>query len=162
MPDYPPDTAAAMATWLARRMSQVRQHEAAGQIVAGVTAAVRQAQRAIDRPPSRVYGGPCPSCGADLLGQPGEPTVTCPGCGAGYNLATRRAVMEGQLRIRLADTLGTPDWCTTAASACGLHITAAVIRVWASRKRLTVRPGGLYRFGDIAALIDERDAARTG
>ena len=162
MTDYPADTVPAMAAWLAQRMDRIRQHEAAAQIVAGVTGAVRAAQRAIDRPPSRVYGGPCPQCGADLLGQPGEPTVTCPGCGTGYNLATRRAVMEGQLRIRLADTLGTPDWCTTAASACGLHVTAAIIRVWASRRRLAQRPGGLYRFGDIAALIDERDAAKTG
>jgi hypothetical protein len=90
--DFPADTLPSMALWLARHMDRVRQHPAAADIVAEVTAAVRQAVRAIDRPPQRVYAGPCPAlgCGTDLLTWPGHTRVTCAGCGTVHDIAVRQ------------------------------------------------------------------------
>jgi hypothetical protein len=156
-----------MAIWLARRMPQVRQHEAAADILHEVTAAVRQAVRAIDRPPQRAYAGPC-DCGRDLLTKPGRTLVSCPACGATYGIAERLDWM----RNRLDDHLGSAAYAAAILPAIGIHVTAAMVRGWAQRHRLEARcvvppryPGGLpspqYRLGDIVTLALAREAARS-
>jgi hypothetical protein len=165
--DFPEDTLPAMALWLARHMDRVRQHEAAADIVREVTAAVRHATRVIDRPPQRVYAGPC-DCGRDLRGWPGRTLVSCEACGATYGIAERQEWM----RNRLDDHLGSAEYAAGVLPGIGIHVTAAMVRGWAHRHRLEARcvippryPGGLpspqYRMGDIIGLALAREAARS-
>jgi len=166
--DYPADTLQAMALYLARNMDRVRQHEAAADILAEVTAAVRHAVHVIDRPAQRVYAGPC-DCGTDLITKPGRTLVSCPACGATYGIAERIEWM----RSRLDDHLGSASYAAAILPGIGVHVTASQIRTWASRHRLEVRhivppryeggPGQpLYRIGDIVTLVLARDSGQTG
>jgi hypothetical protein len=134
--DFPADTLPSMALWLIGHMDRVRRHEAAADIVHEVTAAVRQAVRAIDRPPQRVYAGPCPDpgCRADLLTWPGHTTITCPGCGTIHDIATR----QEHMRTQLDDYLGTATYARAILPGIGIHVTAATIRGWAFRHRTAV------------------------
>ena len=164
-PDFPDDTMQAMALWLARHMDRVRQHEAAADILAEVTAAVREAVRVIDRPAPRVYAGPC-DCGTDLITKPGRTLVSCTACGATYGIAERVEWM----RTRLDDHLGTAAYCAAILPGIGIHVTSGTIRVWAARGRLASHPGiprpsGLpslptYRLGDVITLALARDTVR--
>jgi hypothetical protein len=149
-------------------MPQVRQHEAAADILAEVTAAVRQAVRAIDRPAQRAYAGPCPACHTDLLFKPGHTRVTCTGCGTTYDIAER----QEHMRTQLDDYLGTATYAAAILPGIGVHVTAAMIRGWAHRHMLEVRvvvpargPSGieqpLYRLGDIVTLALAREAAKA-
>ena len=168
MTDWPEDTLPSMALWLARHMHQVRRHEAAADIVAEVTAAVRAATRVIDRPAQRVYAGPCPACRTDLLAPPGRTQVTCTGCGTTHDIAERQAHMRDQLD----DYLGTATYAAAILPGIGIHVSAGTIRVWASRHRLEVRAvvpahppspeQHLFRLGDIVDLAIARDATRAG
>ena len=133
-----------------------RQHEAAGEMVRQVTMAVRQAQRVIDRPAGRVYAGPC-DCGLDLYARPGQPHVTCRGCGAVHEVASRQEWMRAQLD----DHLGNASWCAAIVTALGREVSPSTIRVWASRKRLIERPGGLFRVGDVMDRVVERDRVKA-
>lgn len=165
--DFPDDTLPAMALWLARHMDRVRQHEAAADILTEVTAAVRQAVRVIDRPPPRVYAGPC-DCGTDLITKPGRTLVSCPACGATYGIAERIDWM----RTRLDDHLGSATYAAAILPGIGVYVTAAMIRGWAFRHQLEVRlivparyDGGpdqpQYRLGDIITLALAREAAKS-
>jgi hypothetical protein len=165
--DFPDDTLPAMALWLARNMDRVRRHEAAADICREVTAAVRHATRVIDRPPQRVYAGPC-DCGRDLLTKPGRTLVSCPACGATYGIAERIEWM----RSRLDDHLGSAAYAAAVLPGIGIHVTASMVRGWAHRHRLEARcvlppryPGGLeqplFRLGDIMTLALAREAARS-
>src|SRR6185437_4927623 len=151
-----------MALYLARNMDRVRQHEAAGEILTEVTAAVRQAVRVIDRPAQRVYAGPC-DCGTDLLTKPGRTLVSCPACGATYGIAER---IEWMLS-RLDDHRGTASYAAAILPGIGVNVTAAMIRSWHHRGRLEPRFGveGVaqprYRLGDIITLALAREAAKS-
>jgi hypothetical protein len=144
---------AAMAWRLAAGIDRLRQHAMAFDEIAG---AVRNAHRAIDRPPQRVYAGPCGGCGLDLLAKPGQAEVTCRGCGQRYDVAARQQWM----RAELDDLLGTPAWCASAARALGLRVTDATVRQWIRRGRIELRPGGLVRAGDVLDRVIDRDTAR--
>jgi hypothetical protein len=168
--DYPAGGIAAMARWLLARTGRIRQHEGAADCHHGVTRAVRDAMRAIDRPPQRVYAGPC-DCGTDLTAKPGRSLVSCPSCGASYGVAQRQEWM----RTQLEDTLGTAAYAAAVLPGIGVHVTAGAIRMWASRHKLEARPGvprpggaaqPRYRLGDVMALARaaaaERDAGKAG
>lgn len=162
----PADTMAAMSAWLLRRVELIRHTEAASECVDEITAAVRNARRAIDRPPSMRYAGPCDHCGTDLLAAAHLEAVTCRECGAEYWVADRQAWM----RDRLDDHL---TWAANAvhllaSPVYGLEITPKMISRWVERGRLPdhgtdAKGRTLYRVGDIAELgaeHHERQAER--
>jgi hypothetical protein len=160
----PEPTLPELALYLARNMDRLRQHEAAADICREVTAAVRHATRVIDRPPQRVYAGPC-DCGRDLLTKPGRTLVSCPACGATYDIQARVEWMRSELHDYLVTaTEAADEWLP----AIGIRVASGTIRVWASRHRLERWPGiprfpgdldapPRYRVGDIAALALARD-----
>lgn len=78
-------TADDLAPWLLRKVDAIRWDEAADQIHDEVTYVHRQATRAVDRSPSRIYAGPCHAvgedgrCERDLYAWPGSDEVVCDG-----------------------------------------------------------------------------------
>jgi len=164
----PAGSIAAMAHWLLASLGRLRQHPDAPQWLHGITQAVRHAARVIDRPPARVYAGPC-DCGTDLTAPPGTTQVVCPTCGATHPIAER----QERMRTQLDDYLGTATYAAAILPGIGIHVTAGTIRVWASRHRLEARhvvparglsgvEQPLYRLGDIITLALARDAASAG
>ena len=139
-------TIQAMALALLHQVPRIRQREDAPDSLAALTQATRQARRVIDRPPSRVYAGPCPQCGADLLAMPGRSVITC-ACGQPVVIAERQEAM----RQALEDHLGNAAYAARACTGLGLPVTPEVIRKWAERGKL-VPHGGLYRIGDVITL----------
>jgi hypothetical protein len=135
-----------MAMELLAITGRIRQHPDASHLLDDVTMAVRTAQRAIDRPPARVYAGPCPVCGADLLGQPGRSVIYCP-CGQPSVVADRQEAM----RAALEDHLGNAMYAARVCTGLGCPVNDATIRKWAERGKLTTH-GGLYRIGDVLDL----------
>lgn len=148
---------AAMAWWLLRSIDRVRQHPDAGTALAGITHAVRRAQQAIDRPPGRVYAGPCQQCGLDVLARPGSTSAACRGCGQVCDVAARQAAMRDQL----ADHLGSVSYAAVIVTALGCRVSDSTVRTWTRRGKLTPRPGGLYRIGDVLDLALARDTIRA-
>ena len=144
------------ALTLLRNTGRIRQRPDAADILAAITEATRDAQRVIDRPPPRVYAGPCPHCQADLLGQPGRAVVYCRTCGEPSIVAERQEAM----RAALEDHLGNARYASRACTGLGLPITEERIRQWVHRGKLTPRPGfdhdgnlvKLLRIGDVIDL----------
>ena len=158
-----PVTTHDLALWLIQHMDRVRRHEAAGDMVTEVRAAAARGWQVVNRPPQRVYAGPCPRCRTDLLTQPGRTQVTCSGCGTTHDIQER----QDHMRTQLDDYLGTATYAAAILPGIGIHVSAGTIRMWASRHRLEVRVvvpakyGGedqpLYRLGDIIDLAVARD-----
>jgi hypothetical protein len=158
--DAPAYELAAMAPWLIARLDVIRQHPRAGETVR-IRAKVNRALAVIDRKPERLYAGPCPRCGTDLLGQPGASVITCP-CGTVHEVSERQYVMGEALW----DTLGTVPWIVTAASALGVRLSEHTVRTWVKRGKLARHgerpaafggtPQAVYRFGDAMKLAAER------
>jgi hypothetical protein len=145
-------TITTMALTLLRNTNHIRQHPDAPHILHSITTATRNAQRAIDRPPARVYAGPCPTCGHDLLAQPGRAIIYCP-CGQPSVIAERQEAM----RTALEDHLGNATYAARACTGLGLPITPETIRKWVQRGKLAPH-GGLLRIGDVITLALEQRA----
>jgi hypothetical protein len=104
--DPPPaDTLQAITDWLLQRRRLLLAHPALPEAVVDVGDAVRQARRAIDRPPERAYAGPCNECGQDLLAQPGRSTAICRICSLEYDIADRQAWMRREIDDHLAHSV---------------------------------------------------------
>jgi hypothetical protein len=166
--DWPWNTTGSMARWLGARMPRIRQHEAAADMLADVDAHVTAAVAVVDRRPGRLYGGPCPSCGEDLIGRPGASAMKCR-CGQSVDVGERWGAMREVMR----DMLGSAQWCVTASSALGAKVTDSAVYMWAQRKQLIPhgerpslkggKPVPLYRLGDVMKLAEEGPrAARIG
>jgi hypothetical protein len=165
-----PATTHDLALWLIQHMDRVRRHEAAGDMVTEVRAAVTRAVAVINRPAPRVYAGPCGECGMDLITQAGRNLVTCAMCHATYGIAERQDWMRAQLHDYLVTaTEAADEWLP----AIGIRVADGTIRMWAHRHRLEKWPGiprwpgdedapPRYRVGDIAALAMARDTTRAG
>jgi hypothetical protein len=156
------DTIQAMAITLLRNIPRIRQREDAPDILATITAATRDAQRVIDRPPPRVYAGPCPHihddgapCGTDLLAEPGRSIAYCRTCGEASVIAERQEAMRDALRGYLYTS--TEMSKVLVGLGCP-NVTSAVVRGLVYRRRIVskgVDQSGhaLYRVGDVLDLV---------
>ncbi|MCM6778053.1 hypothetical protein NDR87_30840 [Nocardia sp. CDC159] len=101
-----PDAAgtADVARWLARNAVSIALSEGAGQAFEEIDAAVKSAQRVIDRPPGRLYVGPCGAesdgaqCHADIYVRMGSEEARCPVCGTAHSVEQRREELRAQVR----------------------------------------------------------------
>lgn len=159
---------AVVAAWLLHHVDWIRHHDQAAVAYADIVDAVEQAQRVIDRRADRWYAGPCGEpldddsgdCKAELYAKPGAPTVTCPGCGAQYDVGARRQ----WLLAAAEDQWAYATLIARAITALGQHVTPARIWKWNERNRIRVRSVDqrgrpLYRIGDVLDLLAEE--ART-
>jgi hypothetical protein len=151
----PADTIGATAAWLLLHLDEIRQHEAAAEMVANITALTRSAERLIDRPADRVYSGPCDVCGDDLFGRLDAAEVACRGCGARYDVAARRQWLLAEAE----DVLAGAALISRALTRLGSEVRVERVRQWASRGQLAAhgvdangRP--LYRVGDVIDLLE--------
>lgn len=147
-----------MARWLSGQVPRVAIRQDAGEICHAIRRAVDRCVMVLDGPPERTFAGPCHGCGADLLGVPGQPVVTCGRCGASAELAERRRAMRAQLD----DMLGGAAWCARMAGRLGPAVSENTVYSWARRSQLVPhgqlpsgRGGGMapvYRLGDVIDL----------
>ena len=150
-------TIAGNAITLTARINDLRQHPHAWHARTEITSALRQALKVIDRPPELRPAGDCENCGTPLRAEPAADTVTCR-CGhLNTGIAQRRAQ-----RAAAADLLGTATEISAQLALIGVRVAAGTIRMWASRGRLTSRPGATddpwYAMSDILVLVAERDS----
>lgn len=135
--------------------------------------ALRDINRAIDRPAERHYAGPCTGTLVDPAATPDDPgsvpvdcdgelyaradrdTVTCPRCGATYDVTDRREWLLEQAW----DTVATgPDIVRALAGDAFGRTTVhlSTLRRWAAEGRLTrvdtVNGRPRYLLGDVVAL----------
>jgi hypothetical protein len=155
---------AALAEWLTARLDVIRRDPLAGELVDEIAYATCRAFIAIDRPPTLAYLGPC-SCSPDARGRPVEiyarpnaVEATCRGCNETYTVADRR---EWLLK-RAEDQLLTAAECSRALpNLLQRPLTAAMVRGYARRGRLTPRPAHpldprhdpRYRVGDVLDVL---------
>ena len=142
-----------MAAWLLNHIEWLRHHRAGHEAVEEITSAVYEAARVIDRPPERIYAGPCQECGEDLYAKSGAATVKCRLCGEGHDVAAMQEWMKSQVYGRLV----TAREGAALLSRFALPTKQATIDTWVQRKRLVPKghnPEGrrLYLFDDLVAL----------
>lgn len=93
-----------VARWLSHNAVAVALSEGAGEAFDEISEAVKSAQRVIDRPPGRIYIGPCGGafngvpCDADIYVTMGQPETRCPICGSTYSVDERREQLREQVR----------------------------------------------------------------
>ncbi|MGV9540906.1 hypothetical protein ACWDSF_06235 [Nocardia beijingensis] len=101
------DSTAGIASWLSHYVTAISMSEAAGECFEEISAAIAAAHRAIDRPPGRMYIGPCGEslngirCEADIYVTIGRPEARCPVCGATHDVGQRREALHQQVRSLL-------------------------------------------------------------
>ncbi|RKS07581.1 hypothetical protein DFP74_3259 [Nocardiopsis sp. Huas11] len=146
----PADTTPAMAAWLGRFVSWLRRSDFGPECVDEVLAAVAEAQRAVDLPAERVIAGLCEQCGSACYARPGAEHTRCRECD------TPLAVRDGRRRLLLAagEHLVTAADAARALNTLGHEVTAAAVRGYARRGRLTSRGTGsagrpLYSLGEV-------------
>ncbi|PRX95589.1 DUF1922 domain-containing protein [Allonocardiopsis opalescens] len=154
---WPADTLGAMATWLAERTARIQTHPAAAEIHDEITERLRGAWRAVDRPGERWYAGRCTACGTDLYARPGAAWVRCAPCGQEWEVGAVRASLLEQAE----DYLGTASEVVRAVTALRGRVTAATLRTWVARGRLTAHRSAdgqtRYRVGDVAGLVRQTE-----
>ena len=147
------DTPAAVAGWLLSHVIWLRHHRAGHEAVEEITSVVGQIRKAVDRPPERVYAGPCKDCGGDMYAKPDAASVDCRPCGLSYDVTEMRAWMRSQVYGRLV----TAREGVVLLSRFGLPIQQKTIDKWVERKRLTFHSRDaddvrLYLFDDLVTL----------
>lgn len=159
----PGDTVAQMAAWLLLYLDDIRRHEAAAEMVADVTSITRTAERLVDRPADRVYGGPCDLCGADLYGRIDAAEVKCRECGVRYDVAARRE----WLLVEAEDVLANAALIARALTRLGAEVKVDRIYKWAERGQLAAhgvdansRP--TYRLGDVLDILERMALKKAG
>lgn len=142
------------------------------QLLAGLSKAVKDAHRIIDRPKDRVYCGPCPSCGQSLEGVRGQP-VTCAAENCQYaatwdqHNATALEARQDQLLpmhdlLKVLQAGGRPlarkqvEWLQ---KRYGLPREQRSVPYWAGHE-LRVAEVWCYRVRDVLELQDRLDSSR--
>ncbi|MEV0618558.1 hypothetical protein AB0I81_34885 [Nonomuraea sp. NPDC050404] len=158
----PADDLISISQRLVTHVEWLRHHPAGSEAVTEIRDAVQAVRMVIDRPPDRLYAGPCDACGMPLYARPGDTEVGCRECLADdgkqfvYDVDARRAWMFGELE----HFVGNSVQVASALAGMGVKVAASTIRVWASRGKLDPcsygepkKLGGdllpLYRVGDV-------------
>jgi hypothetical protein len=151
---------AGLAAWLAERLDWVRVHPAVGVLRAEIGYAIDTGHATIDRAVDLDYAGPCGkelrdgTCRADLYAPRNADRVTCRRCNAVHDMAARHRWLLAAARDQLVSA---PDASRTLSALLGKPVTAAMIRGYAHRRRLTQHTGPgrgpLYRLGDIVDVV---------
>ena len=157
LPPTGPADLAELAVWLRPRVGWLRHHHLGQDAADQITAAVRDARIAVDRPAERTYVGPCDACGADMYVRPGAAAVHCGECGETYAVEARRR----WLLAAAEDVLGTTTEIARALTSLSAPVTEDMIRGYVHRGRLLARgrrtAGGrtvpVYRLGDVLNIL---------
>lgn len=159
---HPAYTLYGLAEYLETRLDWITHQPAGPDALDEITAAVRNANRAVDRPADRAYAGPCDvdQCDGELFAYDGSTIAKCTTCRTQTALADR----QDELLTRAHDLLLGATGLARLLASLGHHVAAGTIRVWADRGRLTPRPGPsgpVYQVGDVLVLIARAENRRT-
>jgi hypothetical protein len=158
----------AVAEWLVRNLSTLRQHPEAGQAFDEIGNALREAHYAIDRAQDPVPFGQCGHkfeegtvCVEVLYGQLDRPVIRCRACGSPHQVAERLEWMLQHVRGMLAtlpELVAITRWSGKPAS----H---DVLRLMARRERFEQvgrSPDGepTFRVADVLKAIEDRGKHR--
>jgi hypothetical protein len=168
----PRDDLTAMANWLTRHRQVLLGLPAADEALDQIHRALRDARYAIDRPPTKIYAGPCDECGHDLLAQPGATEVACGTCldDEGCTLVYPVAARQEWMRAETEDLLGNSAWVSAIVTQLGVKVSQSAIRMWVKRGKLTPRtflpprtvggePRPMYRVGDVIEVARRKLSA---
>ncbi|MGW5741556.1 hypothetical protein [Amycolatopsis sp. NPDC003861] len=156
----PTGSTAGAVRWLIGLPGLLALHPAADELHDEITHVVARVRRVIDRPPDRIYAGPCDAlvdgerCPDHLYARPGQRRVRCGSCTTEHDVEERRNWM-----IRYAvDLRVTP---TVALGWARLLLDKTIPRgtwdSWVSRGRIVAhgidaRGRPVFRFGDVRDL----------
>lgn len=144
---------------------RLMRHPDVGHLVVEVTGAIHRARHAIDRPNDpRLYLGPCDrsSCRRDVYGAPTSTLGRCVGCGATYDIDSRRRWLLDVAQ----DRLGTAVEVAGLLRAAGMACTSSQVRGYAHRGTLPIagrnRKGHpMYRVGDALVEVLRAEAGKA-
>lgn len=153
----PENTIVAMSRWLMWRVDGLAFNDMAAELIATVTAAIRDCRRVIDLPPERKYAGPCPECKRDLYHRPSAAEVKCPGCGQRFDVGEVNDWMQERIKARLENELVTSREAATFLSRFGLETNQRTIDKWHERGKVAeaghdAKGRRLFRWDDLLAL----------
>lgn len=156
-----PDTWPSIAAFLSRIADRLTTTPTGAQALDELLYATRICWHAIDRPPERVYAGPCPECGTDVTGPPRAVTAKCRECGREIDVEAALDTMYDALDGMILPV----SWAAHAASMLtGIPVTPKQVNKWHERgkvlRRGHGRHGHTYRVGDITELA--RNTRRVG
>jgi len=155
-----------LARYLAARIYAVDSDPLAGACADEIGYAVVLSRRTVDKPLQHRFAGPCDDCGTDLYALPKADDITCRGCAATYQVDARRDWLLDQAEDRLLTATemsrALPGLLPPDRQGRPAMLTAAMIRGWAHRGRITQHPAHparpnepLYVVGDVLNLFDE-------
>lgn len=168
-----PTTWTDVATYLTAALDWVARHPDGPQVIDELTAGLRQAWRAIDRPADQHYLGLCPgtlvdldglatACTYPLYGADSAATVTCPRCLAPWAVADLHTALVARIEHHQLAAVDAERVLATV----GIDIPARLIRLWKHRGELEVagvdaRGRPLYEVGAILARNAVSDPGGT-
>jgi hypothetical protein len=163
----PGEGLAAAAAWLRPRVGWLRYHVDGPQAHEEILDAVHTARRICDRPPDRLYAGPC-DCGEDLYGRLDAPYVICHGTTHDGPVAWEVVARRRWLLESARDVLATGTEISRALTRYAQPVTPSALRGYVHRGTLIARgervEGGrmvmLYRLGDVLDIL-ARQAERV-
>lgn len=154
---HPVYTLPDLAAFLLDQVQWLRQQPAGADAFDELTAAIRDATRAIDRPAARVYAGPCSTettaeCPGHLYAREESSTATCDACARDMDLDTAR----DPLLARIDDMVLTGREIELALGGLGSPVKAKTISKWRERGRIISRgqigTQHCYRVRDVRLL----------
>lgn len=163
----PDDNLTAISRYLLWRVDGLMLHEAAGDVVNEVTAAVTQCHRLIDRAPDRQYLGDCreTDCNGRLFARPGGELARCDSCRTTSSADEIRKRMLGELDDRLCTAREIAELSTYLGLKAGREQVRKYVE-YLGRKGLVVKhpafsDQNVYQFGEVYRLLVQRDYGAT-
>lgn len=160
----PQDALPAMAAWLVEHRARLAVLDVAGQAVEEVSAAVRFAERTLDRVRERVFVGRCGApleagqCSTVLYAEPGRSWVQCPRCRACSLVEARLSELREALEDRLLTVREIAVAVAWLGEAGDTRRVENRIYKWVERGRIVAhghdeRGRPAYRFGAVLGLL---------
>lgn len=146
------DTPAGIARWLSKNAMSIALSESAFECFDEITNAIATVRRVIDRPPGKIFIGPCGDggCKADIYAAPHKDRAKCQDCNAIIDVNERRE----ELREEVRGLLGTAaELARMLPWILDTPITRKRITYYGNRGSITKRPSvskePLYQVGEV-------------
>lgn len=155
----PDDDLSAISRWLLWRVDGLMLHEAAGDVVNEITAAVTQCHRLIDRAPDRQYLGDCreTDCLGRLFARPGGELARCDSCYTTSSAAEIRKRMLEELDDRLCTAAEIARLSTYLGLKADREQVRKRINTWHKRDQIESHAAfsddPAFRFGEVYAKL---------
>lgn len=155
----------AVARWLDTEVAVIRMQEWAPTRLADLRRVMAAAERHVDRPPTRVYLGPCDqpgpvegTCPGEYRGKDAEPSASCTVCGHEVDVAARKR----QLLDSTADRWMTAVDIERLTASLGRRVADSTVDAWGKRGQCARQQFGggpwHYLLGEVLARVEAAEA----